>query len=235
MRKARFYIFLFASVVFFAAVNTFAANSYLIKAVDGENISYKIISEHPETALSKNNLKVELSGPTDAKTLKQIAVQLRSSRTQFNKLWILFYIKGISLNQGAWAYSHFKPEGFYLEIRVAKGSNIDKLKNIRIVRNYDKEIGRWVDNTLSVEPMIIIYNANGKVYAQTNYIDGSVDIDELSKTQFNGKTRYNKAGDACGEYFILETNGSLSLYNKDGRFGEARSLFPIPKKRESAK
>ncbi|MCP4111548.1 MAG: hypothetical protein GY749_39505, partial [Desulfobacteraceae bacterium] len=76
----------------------------------------------------------------------------------------------------------------------------------------------------SLESLTIIYVDKGNIYVQKNYIDGSSNVDKLIKTQQNGKKRYDKVDNAYGEYFIIEKNGNLELYDKDGKFGEDKKL-----------
>ncbi|MCP4103663.1 MAG: hypothetical protein GY750_19920, partial [Lentisphaerae bacterium] len=77
----------------------------------GNIIKYKIISENSDFVSSSNRLKIELYKRVDIQILKKIAMKLRSSRKQYDRLWIWYFIKGIDPNKGAWAVSHFKPEG----------------------------------------------------------------------------------------------------------------------------
>jgi len=43
---------------------------------------------------------------------------------------------------------------------------------------------------------------------------------EIKTSKMNGLTRYDD-GNKHGEYYILETNGNLGMYGKDGKFDEA--------------
>ncbi|MCP4050524.1 MAG: hypothetical protein GY730_07460 [bacterium] len=189
-----------------------------------KNMKYKIISESPDIIFNNDRLRIELSERVDKQSLKKIAMKLRSTRKQYDRLWIWYFIKGLDPNQWAWAISHFKPEGLLLEINGAPLSKINELKKTTVKQNYDQILGRWLDETPIAESLHIIYVAHGKIYVQANFIDGSSCVNELIKTEENGKTRYDNVGIFHGEYFIIEKNGNLGLYDKDGKFREDKKL-----------
>ncbi len=224
MKNKITYTFLFIFAILFIA-KTYSSSFHLMNISKGKNIRYKIISESPNITSNSDRLKIELYKRVDKQILKKIAMKLRSSRKQYDRLWIWYFIKGIDPNKGAWAVSHFKPEGLVLKIRGVPLSKIDELKKTTVKQNYDQILGRWLDDSPSLESLTIIYVDKGNIYVQKNYIDGSSNVDKLIKTQQNGKKRYDKVGNAYGEYFIIEKNGNLELYDKDGKFGEDKSLL----------
>ncbi|QSH40579.1 hypothetical protein P0136_12530 [Lentisphaerota bacterium ZTH] len=189
-------------------------------------MKYRIISEDPQPVSSYNCLKIELYKRVDEQTLKEIAAELRRSRRQYNRLWIEYFIKGIDTNKGAWATSDFKLGVLDLRIIGSPLSKINKLTKSTVSQSYDQIIGRWLNDTPGFEHLTTIYTANCKVYVETNYINETYGFYELIKTEENGKTRYDKVNKLSNntDYFIIEKNGNLSVYDALGKFEEDKKL-----------
>ncbi|QSH40688.1 hypothetical protein P0136_11970 [Lentisphaerota bacterium ZTH] len=224
------YAFLFVLTFLLTAMITLASSTYLIKDSQGKDIRYKIISESSDDDFSRCGLRIELLEPVDQKTLKKIAMQLRSNRQHFSYLWVWYYIKDLNSDKWVWAYSYFQPAGLDLNIIGSPLSKINKLKKATVKQHHDLIIGRWLDDTPGFEHLISIYTANGKIYVQTNYIDGSYGVDELNTQKEDGKIRYKKISNPKSEYFMIEKNGNIVVFDQQGKFREDEYIFPLTKK-----
>lgn len=82
----------------------------------------------------------------------------------------------------------------------------------------------WVDNDPIMPNLVHLIDEEGKlkiklIYAKTEYANASEINIELKKSSFNGLTRYDYNNNH-GEYYLVEKNGNLSSYDKDGKFKE---------------
>lgn len=106
------------------------------------------------------------------------------------------------------------------EISVESKSN-DNEKFV-IPENTEK-IGRWKD----VRPMadgvftLTKNNDNGKYYMLMEYGDGSYSYDEVVVTKENNLTKFRLKEQIHLEWYIIESNGDLSMYSQNGKFGTA--------------
>jgi hypothetical protein len=68
--------------------------------------------------------------------------------------------------------------------------------------------------------LILYRNIQGKLIMRITFKDGSKLDREIIKSTQGGKTKY-KDNNKHGEYYIIEDNGNLGMYGKNGKFEEA--------------
>ncbi len=182
---------------------------------------YSIIKESPNDHLSKNSLDILLKRKVDTQTLRQIAYGLLSSRKEYERLWIFYYLPGMTPGHGAWAISHFTPESG-VEIEIL-GSSIKQDKEMESTPSIPGTIiGKWQNNIPAYTMTIVKQSDSLKII--TIHKDGSSSERSLRERKYNGKTRCDYIEYFHGEYFILENNGNLGMYGNNGKFGEASKI-----------
>jgi hypothetical protein len=186
------------------------------------DVSYTIISKNPNNALSKTTINVRLNKEVSKDILKKIAYEIKEDNSKHSKLWIFYFLPEMSTGSGAWAISHFKPT-LELEIIGASKAATEEMKNKKVTSEI---LATWIDNDPITPNTVYLVKENEKllmksVYAKTNYANATELIDELTKTTQGGLTRYNYQNNH-GEFYIIEQNGNLSLYNSDGKFKELK-------------
>ncbi|OGU58117.1 MAG: hypothetical protein A2X64_05620 [Ignavibacteria bacterium GWF2_33_9] len=182
---------------------------------------FQIISEVPNESLSKDVVKIRLNNKVEEIELKDIAENLRSERKQYDRLWITYYLPNMDENDIAWATSHFTPE---LKIEIlgsTSNEDLNSTKNIQV----DGEIkGKWKsEQIMPGVTLILVLEKNGELILKSVFKDGSSSDKKLTQTTENKKNRYN-FDNTFGEYYILEDNGNLGFYGKNGKFGEAEMV-----------
>jgi len=182
---------------------------------------YKIISEKehvdPKFGYNKCNLKIELNDKISIDKLKSIAYKLRETRRSYDKLWIFYSLAGTTAETGAWAISHFTPN---LEVQIL-GATYTEDEKMNSVSVDGKIIGRWQDVRPMAERGMIIYEKNNKIYMKHTFSDGSTGDYEFIKKKYDGKMRFEPKQNMHQEYYLIENNGNLGMYGKDGKFSEA--------------
>lgn len=184
------------------------------------DISFEIINEEKDDAISKCNLDIRLNKKVDETTLTNIANELRASRTQYNKLWIGYFLPDMTPGKGAWATTHFTPD---LKVEII-GSQENQDKVMLDSANADGEIyGRWKDVRPMAECIFVIFKDQSKKTQMKKVLtDGSSYLTEMKSS--NNNTKFVSKEDVHGEYFVIETNGNLGMYSPDGKFGECENV-----------
>ena len=186
---------------------------------------YKIISEKPNNKFRKDILEIMLSKRIDKRTLRKIAITLREKRLQYDRLFIFYYIPGITVDVGAWAISHFTPD-FGEDIKILGTTEKEDEALDKVTIKEGVIIGKWKDIRPMAESVMIIFQKGGKLKLKTTFMDGSSMEQEIVEKRLYGKTRYDYAEYFHGEYFILENNKNLGMYGPDGKFAEAKIIMP---------
>ncbi len=184
-------------------------------------IGYRIISEKPHVdaryGFNKCNVEVELIKKITKEDLTKIAYQIRSTRKSYDKLWIFYNLRGTKSGYGSWATTHFTPN-LKVEILGTSASTDKKLKSFK---TDVPVIGKWIDARPYQNCLWVIYHKGKKIFLKRTFSDGSSGEEEYIKEKYKGKTRYEPKKNPENVYYLIETNGNLSMYGNDGKFGEA--------------
>jgi len=182
---------------------------------------YKIISEkenvNPKFGFNKCNIEIELKTKLSVEELTYIANKIRETRKSYDKLWIFYNMQNAKTESGAWATSHFTPD---LKVEIG-GTTEEEDKKLESTKVDGKVIGKWQDTRPYAGSLKTLYEKNNKIYMNQTFTDGSSSDDEFIKKTINGKIRYELKQNKHQEYYIIEGNGNLGMYDSEGKFGEA--------------
>lgn len=189
-----------------------------LKEDSSYKINYEIINEKPNKAFGNAVLLVQLNQKEDESKLKRLALDLRSDRTEYNKLWIQFYLPETNTNSVAWATASFTPD-FNFEIN---GSTMQEEKTALNKISVSGEIlGKWISESSLMGGILVLHkDSTGTLLITTSFTDGSSMTNIVTESYMNNHHRYTD-GNKHGEYYILESNGNLGMYGNDGKFDEA--------------
>ncbi|WP_430403805.1 hypothetical protein [Fluviicola sp.] len=203
------------TIIFFLTV-------LILTSCDGSNlpkgVEYSIINEDRNDNLSKTNINIHLNKKVNESTLKIIAEELKSERSDLTNLWIFYYLNDMTTGSVAWATSHYSPD---LEIEII-GSTEKEDKQTSQTDNIKGEIiGKWRSEKSLMGATLILYkNEASKLMMRINWKTGSPSEEEISESIQSNLVKYND-GNQHGEYYLLEKNGNLGLYGENGKFDEA--------------
>lgn len=114
----------------------------------------------------------------------------------------------------AWAYGTFNPE---LEVGI-NGMTIEGKSTLESTKPKigGNVIGSWFDT--GAFPRIITIEKMGDGYQFTSvYDDGSGETKMLGVKKVNGEVRlFENPGNYYGDYMLIESNGNLAFYDKQG-------------------
>ena len=182
-----------------------------------EDVKWKITKEEPNSGLSKNNIEVSLNKKIDKQVLEEIAMIIRADRMEYNKLWIFYYIPNMTKGM-AWATTHFTPN---LEVNIIGSTENQDITNSKTSDIVGEVLNKWrSEKSLMGGTLILFKNSAQKKIMRITFKDGSKMDSEIVESNLNGKLKY-KDNNENGEFYILELNGNLGLYGKNGKFDEA--------------
>lgn len=149
--------------------------------------------------------------------LKEIATQIRHENNQYQRLFIFYLLPNMEIGSGAWATTHYNPN---LEIKIM---GVDKkleeaMKSVDLSEG--EKVGKWYDKTPYAEHSVIVFKIAGKYKMKQMYRDGSINEKDLQFYNTDGKSKFvykNK----FGEYLMIENDGRLGQYDKDGLISTA--------------
>jgi len=155
--------------------------------------------------------------------LQKLALKLRQGEPiKYDRIFICYLLPGMTPGAGAWATSHFNPN---LEVKIW-GTTIEEEKALmsKPKNSSDNIIGEWLDDS-SYGAKYTLIKRNGKIIMICKYKDGSGSEEEMIQKKQLGKLRFEeKEGNDFGEYYLIESNGRLAIYDNSG-FGF--SMRPI--------
>ena len=118
-------------------------NTCIADTFDGK--SFSILKKANEANI-KGSIDVRLEEKVSKDFLNKLALKLKNDDPQkFDRLFITYYLPGMTPGAGAWATSHFNPE---LEVKIL-GTTIEEEKELKKKSESpsDKVLGEWLDES----------------------------------------------------------------------------------------
>lgn len=183
-----------------------------------EDISYSIIEEDRNDNFSKSNITVRINKKTTEEVLTEIAKEIKSDREDLENIFIFYYPDGILTSSFAWATSHFTPN---LNVKILGSTEDEDIVTSKTDNIPGEILGKWrSDKSLMGATLIMYKDQDGKLYMQTNFKSGNPMTENLIESDSKGLKRYDYEN-GHGEYYQIEKNGNLGMYDFDGKYDEA--------------
>jgi len=181
-------------------------------SANNQKSEYKVLKAKSDDF--KCSYDIELKQEMTKTDLKAIANQVRSREpNKCSKFFIVYYLPNMIRGSGGWATSHFNPN---LEVKIL-GLTIDQEENISKKITSDNLIGSWVDNRPYVGSITTLEKSEGIYTMVTLFNDGGSSEYNMVQKQYDQGTGYTNAKTSeFGEYFIINNQGNLDLYDSDG-------------------
>lgn len=181
-----------------------------------DGFSYKIIEEKCDSVLEKNELTVLISQKLTEGQIATLADKFYNSKPKQRRFYIFYQLSGSYSEASAWATSHFDPE---LDIKIIGSTTQEDLNS---EKQSDESIngeivGKWREEQYT-SSNYIIYKKDNKTILKTIYKNGQTSEEEMVEKKSKNEIRYDyKGGGYNGEYFILNSAGSLEFYNSENK------------------
>jgi len=188
-----------------------------------QGVKYSVIEKSTLRSI-KCTIDISLEKKVSKDFLHKLALKLRKAEPiKYDRMFIFYYLPGMTPGSGAWATSHFSPN---LEVRVL-GTTIQQEKALRSKSkdSSGKIIGEWLDESPYVGGKYTFLRRKGKIIMMIKFKDGSGSEEEMIQKNQSGKLRFEeKRGNDFGEYYLIERNGNLGVYDNAGLIKTMRSI-----------
>ncbi|MEQ9507117.1 MAG: hypothetical protein RLO80_12705 [Hyphomonas sp.] len=160
-------------------------------------------------------IDIRLPKKVSEQELATIARHLKNQEvSDFDRIFILYYLPEMQVGAGAWASSHFDPE---LEVKILGLSQDQESEAVESVEAVPNKIGMWLDDRPYVGATNVLYEEDGAIKLKVTYKDGSgSDATMVESVDARGRKFVDQEGNDFGEYYLLDASGGLSVYDNDG-------------------
>lgn len=182
--------------------------------IPSNETQYTIINEEKMENI-KTSIDVRLESEVNKETITKIANELRKDgRRNYQRVFINYYLPGMEVGNGTWALSHFNPN---LEVQILGLTKDEKTQLLEKTSLFESNlIGRWIDNTPYTGGVITISRNANILELSIKYKDGSEASKKLIEKIVNGQKRWIEKDNVFGEYYVLNNDGNLSIYDTEG-------------------
>jgi len=208
-------------IILLFSLGLFAAVS--VSAETFQGVNYTVI-EKTNLGTVKGSIVIRLEKKVTRDLLHKLALNLKKAQPRkYDRLFIEYYLPGMTPGSGAWATSHFNPN---LEVKIL-GTTIEEEKALKAgsKKSSGKIIGEWLDESPYVGAKYTLMKKNGKIIMVRKFRDGSSSEKEMIQKNHSGKLRFEeKDGNDFGEYYLIEKNGNLGAYDSAGLISTMRAI-----------
>ena len=141
----------------------------------------------------------------------------------YERTFIAYYVPDMQVGAGAWATTHFNPN---LKIRIL-GLSAEQEKALRQQPNEPSQevINSWLDQMQFGGNRATIFRQDGKLFMENKYRDGSSSKKEIvERPCAKGKKFQDKEGNRFGEFYLIDNQGNLQLWDQDGLISTAKKI-----------
>lgn len=192
------------------------AESY-IKEVDPRVTRYEVLEINPNNKF-KAIVQVRIFEKLSNEEISLLAHEVKDKYALIaDKIHIFLLLPEMMVGNGAWAVADFDPN--YSLTILGQSLQDDKIIESNS-SNLDEYLGLWTDDQVKGD---LAYGMRkdkklGLVIEIISVSDPgpSALAEPLKKTKWKGKTKYIKRDNEFGEYYLLESNGNLSIYDVQG-------------------
>ncbi len=194
------------------------------KTLENQTV-YEITKEKSSSSPGSVRIDVRINKRYSKKQLEEIAIEIKRTRTQYSMFWIFYHLSTSDPNSDAWATTHFTPE-LKVEILGSSLSDVSELQKQTVTGTILLE---WRDSDPLLESKIYLVKEGGKYFIKTVFGKSAINskVSEMSvgvkHRMINGQNCYN-TNNNFGEYYLIEGNGNLGIYDRDGKIKEATKL-----------
>lgn len=208
-------ILLIGSLSLFPAIPVFAGSF--------QGVKYTVV-EKSNLGSIKSSIDIRLEKKVSKDFLQKLALKLRKAEPmKYDRMFITYYLPGMTPGSGAWATSHFNPN---LKVKIlAMTIEEEKALMSKPKDSSGKIIGEWLDESPYVGAKYTLLKRNGKIIMIRKFKDGSGSEKEMIQKKQSGKLRFEeKGGNDFGEYYLIESDGRLAVYDNAELINTMRSI-----------
>lgn len=181
-------------------------------------VEYVINKKDYSWVNGKATIEITLEEKITKESLKWIALLIRGDIFKAaERIFMVYNVKRKEDYIKAWATTHFNPN---LEVKIL-GSTDTEDKIMNKVSVDGDVIGKWQDTRPYADKSMILYEKNNKLFMKSTCKDGSSGDIEFIKKKYNDNNCYEPKQNKHNEYYLIEANGNLGIYDNEGKICEA--------------
>ena len=188
----------------------------LADKVRGEKISYDVVLKRKPSA-------------NDLLSLAKLIIAEHEG--EFKRVFIVYYLPGMTIDEGGWAISHKRDVDSEIEFRILGQSKEAELNLQSTVIPRDWNVfGRWIDRYKD-SGLLTVYRQDGQMMLQVIYNDNSVGYHKIKPIKVGEISGYEEIGSKFDDgppRWLITSNGSLQIMDYGTAFGEKYG-DPLPK------
>jgi len=205
----------------------FSKKKTISSAFQFQGVNYTIIKKRHFGNI-KATIDIRLERKVSEDFLKKLASKIREDEPKkFDRIFLSYYLPNMTYGAGAWATTHFETN---LKVKILgttikeEGILLNEPKKIL----YDEIIGEWFDDSPYVAGKYTFIKKSGKIFMIRKLNKGrkkGTKIEMIQKNQ-SGRIRFEekKKRNDSGEYYLIEKNGNMSVYDNAGHIFTMRSI-----------
>ncbi|MBW2596828.1 MAG: hypothetical protein JRC93_12830 [Deltaproteobacteria bacterium] len=209
------------TILLIFSLSLFAALPVLAESFQG--VKYTVI-EKSNLGSIKGSIDIRLEKKVTKEFLHKLALKLREAEPRkYERLFITYYLPGMTPGSGAWAASHFNPN---LQVKIL-GTTLEEEKALKSEpkSSSGEIIGIWLDESPYVGAKYTFMRKDGKIIMVRKFKDVSSSEKEMIQKKQSGSLRFDeKGGNDFGEYYLIERNGNMGVYDNAGLINTMRSI-----------
>jgi hypothetical protein len=180
-----------------------------------KHLKYTVIEENRIPGI-KLSLRVLLEEKASEDQLRSIAQEIRSGYpADFQRVFMVYYLPGMSTDGTAWATTHFDPD---LQVAII-GPTAQQQRQLESIplKTGDQLLGSWFDQSGIVGGTVRLIRHDGRLDLERHFMDGSSLTEHVRESNSSGARRLDTVEhNRFGEYYVIARDGSLEMYDTTG-------------------
>lgn len=180
-----------------------------------KGVEYTVVDDRIVDGI-KRSVDVRLNRKVSEDVLRSIALTLRDSGPRtYQQTGISYYLPHMNIGHGMWATAHFNPN---LEVQILGFTAEEEQALKDQPEDPSRElIGSWLDNTPNSLGKITVFRDSGKVLLEYKSKDGTTWSKPVVQVPDSTGQRFqDEDGSEFGEYYLINSEGNLELWDRDG-------------------
>ena len=192
-----------------------------------DTVTYTIVGEDVIRGI-KRGVDVRISRPVTEEELKRIAYEVKSmDKRRFERILIHYWLPNQVIGSGSWAISYFTP---MLEIQIQGETSEQYDRRLDRLDDQDESpvtpddeivVGIWRDNSPYIYGLRKIVRRGSKYFfiAKFDFDGTSIELEYLMSETTSGQRFDRKKPRANPEWMIINADGDLETWDRDGLVG----------------
>lgn len=180
---------------------------------------WKVVEQVDDKAFNKSKITVRITERISESELDIIANIVKKDNPNLDRIDIFYLLPDMEIGKGAWAASYFDP---FLRTKIFGATN-DEFSAMKSKEISGELFRKWSDETPYMSSIMALVKENGKMKMKITYSNGE-ESEKVITSKKNNDLRRLHYPNNHGEYYQIEDNGNLGIYDNEGKIREAKKI-----------